>query len=149
MRIFINKLINLCVIPFRMACILVVLNSCSLLHKTSDMDKVGFFTEETKPDDYQLRYPTHPSSVMSVNDRDDGGSGESWAKVKAEMKIREDAVYNKYNGVIIGKMTQYSVVSGSAVEGFRTVTVYNLSYTPIIYDQEKYQAPMTDYQIRK
>lgn len=129
--------------------ILVVTFGCSVTQKNTkkniaNFDEIGFFTEANKPVHYQLIYPQHPSAFVSVNDKDDGGSGETWANLQTELKIREHAVFHEYNGVIVGKLTHYSVVVG-----YQTVTYYNRYFIPIIYDQEKYKAPLTEYQKKK
>lgn len=52
-------------------------------------DDVGFFTMENKPDQFQLKYPLYglrPMSFVSVNDRDNGGSGKTWANFETEKK---------------------------------------------------------------
>lgn len=132
----------------RVICALVFLNSCTTIRKTShpsivDFDDVGFFTDENKPDTYQLKYPQYSPSSVSVNDRDDVVSGEKGAIAQTELKIREHAVTYGYNGVILGKLSHYTVVNGHDTS---PVTYYTQTYIPIIYDQEKYQAPLTDYQ---
>ena len=132
----------------RVICALVFLNSCTTIRKTSqpsivDFDDVGFFTDENKPDTYQLKYPQYSTSSVSVNDRDDVVSGEKGAIAQTELKIREHAVTYGYNGVILGKLSHYTVVNGHDTS---PVTYYTQTYIPIIYDQEKYQAPLTDYQ---
>lgn len=130
-------------------CVLASLNNCTTVQKVSkqsndDFDNVGFFTEENKPDTYELKYPQyHTPASVSVNDRDDVVSGEKGAITQTELKIREHAVVNGYNGVILGRLSHHTAVNMGEIS---PVTYYTQTYTPIIYDQEKYQAPLTDYQ---
>ena len=110
-------------------------------------DQVGFFTMENKPDEYEdLLHGSRPAE-MTLNEREDGGSGESWAATEIEKRIRDmasqgihhDVANTRFNGVIlVGELNRgYDEVFG---------TWYRQYYIPINYDQEKYQAPLTDYQ---
>lgn len=108
-------------------------------------DDVGFFTEENKPDQYVLANPERPSTSISVNDRYDGVNGEIGADILIEKRIREraiDANWGRFNGVILGPL-RHTEHLGASGEKFNN---YIRSYIPIIYDSEKYQAPLTDYQ---
>ena len=108
-------------------------------------DDVGFFTEENKPDQYVLANPERPSISISVNDRYDGVNGEIGADILIEKRIREraiDANWGRFNGVILGPL-RHTEHLGASGEKFNN---YIRSYIPIIYDSEKYQAPLTDYQ---
>ena len=109
---------------------------------------VGFFTEENKPDDYVLLNPGNPYQSISVNDRNDGVYGEVGANILIERQIRERAVetttgsWGRFNGVILGPL-RYTEHLGWSGEKWCTYIRY---YIPIIYDPEKYQAPLTNYQ---
>ena len=132
------------------ACIMVIIESCSIIGKSlndnSDLfDEVGFFSDENKPDDYQIWNTYFPQSFVTVNDHDDGGSGEEWANLQTELKIREHAVYNGFNGVILGRLSHYTRLQGEKYAPY-SITYYNRYYIPIIYDQDKYNAPLTEYQ---
>lgn len=126
-----------------------LLISCFVSNKLSDssnlFDEVGFFSDGNKPNEYQLWNTYFPQSLVTVNDHDDGGSGEKWAELQTELKIREKAVYLGYNGVILGDLTCNTRLQGGNYSPY-SITYYTRYYTPIIYDQEKYQAPLTDYQ---
>lgn len=121
------------------------LNSCAIFQKASNnkaiFDNIGFFTTENKPEHYQAQDPQHHFSFVSVNDRDDGGSGESWANLRTELKIREMGARTNYNGVILGPLVHQTVMVG-----YENVTYYYRYFLFINYDQEKYQAPLTEYQ---
>ena len=132
------------------AFIMVIMNSCAIIDKLSNdnsdfFDEVGFFSDDNKPDDYQLWNTYFPQSFVTVNDHDDGGSGEEWANLQTELKIRENAVYNGFNGVILGRLSHYTRLQGEKYAPY-SITYYNRYYIPIIYDQDKYQAPLTEYQ---
>jgi len=110
-------------------------------------DQVGFFTMENKPDEYEVLLHDSRLAEMTLNEREDGGSSESWAAIEIEKKIRDlasrgirnDVAYTRFNGVIlVGELTRgYNEFFG---------TWYRQYYIPINYNQEKYQAPLTDYQ---
>ena len=113
-------------------------------------DEVGFFTEENKPDHYVLSlYPDRPSTSVFVSDQKDGVYGETAANALIERKIRERAVgitegsWSRFNGVILVGPLRHAEHMGASGEKYNT---YIRTYIPIIYDSEKYQAPLTDYQ---
>lgn len=113
----------------------------SVPYRTAIYDKIGFFTPENKPEHYQAQNPNQDFAFVSVNDRDDGGSGESWANLRTELKIREMGARANYNGVILGPLVHQTVMVG-----YENVTYYYRYFLLINYDQEKYQAPLTEYQ---
>lgn len=128
--------------------VLLFSNSCTLSRLCSSTNKidfyeVGFFTEDNKPDQYR-RIGTIPDFVK-VSDRKDGGSGEKWALSLTEVKIRETAVKDGFNGVILGRF-HYDTVLAFSGNIQDNVTTYYQVYIPIIYDPELYQAPLTDLQ---
>lgn len=130
--------------------VLLFSNSCTLSSIVStpynvDFYEVGFFTEENKPDHYQRMYNDSKPNFVSVNDKEDGGSGEKWAISQTEQKIRERAVREGFNGVILVRF--HSVTRLAYSGNIRdNVTTYYQVYIPINYDQELYQAPLTDFQ---
>jgi hypothetical protein len=107
-------------------------------------DEVGFFTEENKPDQYVL---AGRSQSAFISEDDYGVIGGKGADLMIERMIRERAAgttpgaWGRFNGVILGPLRhhEYMGLSGSHA-------TYARSYIPIIYDPEKYQAPLTDYQ---
>ena len=131
----------------------------SVLEKRRDRpnvgyDEVGFFTEENKPDHYEVLFPGWPRLFESLhmNTWDGVDGGEEWAATELEKQIRErgseghvpgrsELAVTKFNGVILLPLhkSEYMTPSGAYKE-------YIQYYIPIIYDPEKYQAPLTDYQ---
>ena len=121
----------------------------SVLEKRKKMpkvgyDEVGFFTEENKPDQYVL---AGRSQSAFISEADYGVIGEKGADLTIERMIRERAagttgMWERFNGVILGPL-RHSEHMGFSGERY---TNYVRSYIPIIYDPEKYQAPLTDYQ---
>lgn len=122
----------------------------SVLEKRKKMpkvgyDEVGFFTEENKPDQYVL---AGRSQSAFISKADYGVIGEKGADLMIEKMIRERAAgttpgaWERFNGVILGPL-RHSEHMGYSGERY---TNYARSYIPIIYDPEKYQAPLTDYQ---
>ena len=115
--------------------------------KDAFYNEVGFFTMENKPDEYEVISPYLEPAEMTLNEREDGGSGESWAATEIEKRIRDlasrgirkDVANTRFNGVILlGELTRgYNEVFG---------TWYRQYFIPINYDQKKYQAPLTEYQ---
>lgn len=115
--------------------------------KDAFYNEVGFFTMENKPDEYEVLLHDSRPAEMTLNEREDGGSGESWAATEIEKRIRDlasrgihkDMANTRFNGVIlVGELTRgYNEVFG---------TWYRQYFIPINYDQEKYQAPLTEYQ---
>ena len=115
--------------------------------KDASYNEVGFFTMENKPDEYEVLFHDSRPAEMTLTEREDGGSGESWAATEIEKKIRDlaslgihkDMANTRFNGVIlVGELYRgYDLVFG---------TWYRQYYIPINYDQEKYQAPLTEYQ---
>lgn len=122
----------------------------SVLEKRKKMpivgyDEVGFFTEENKPDQYVV---AGRSQSAFISEADYGVIGEKGADLTIERMIRERAAgttpgaWGRFNGVILGPL-RHSEHMGFSGERY---TNYVRSYIPIIYDPEKYQAPLTDYQ---
>lgn len=122
----------------------------SVLEKRKKMpivgyDEVGFFTEENKPDQYVV---AGRSQSAFISEADYGVIGEKGADLTIEKMIRERAArttlgaWERFNGVILGPL-RHSEHMGFSGERY---TNYARSYIPIIYDPEKYQAPLTDYQ---
>lgn len=131
----------------------------SVLEKRKDwgaagFDEIGFFTMENKPDHYEILFPGWPRLFESLhmNTWDGVDGGEEWAATELEKQIRErgseghvpgnsELAVSKFNGVILLPLqkSEYMTPSG-AYKG------YIQYYIPIIYDPEKYQAPLTDYQ---
>lgn len=131
----------------------------SVLEKRKDwgaagFDEIGFFTMENKPDHYEILFPGWPRLFESLhmNTWDGVDGGEEWARTELEKQIRErgseghvpgrsELAVSKFNGVILLPLqkSEYMTLSG-AYKG------YIQYYIPIIYDPEKYQAPLTDYQ---
>lgn len=121
----------------------------SVLEKRKKMpivgyDEVGFFTEENKPDQYVV---AGRSQSAFISEADYGVIGEKGADLTIERMIRERAagttgMWERFNGVILGPL-RHSEHMGFSGERY---TNYARSYIPIIYDPEKYQAPLTDYQ---
>ena len=115
--------------------------------KDAFYNEVGFFTMENKPDEYEVISPYLEPAEMTLNEREDGGSGESWATTEIEKRIRDlasrgirkDMANTRFNGVIlVGELNRgYNEVFG---------TWYRQYFIPINYDQKKYQAPLTEYQ---
>ena len=115
--------------------------------KDAFYNEVGFFTMENKPDEYEVISPYLEPAEMTLNEREDGGSGESWAATEIEKRIRDlasrgirkDVANTRFNGVILlGELTRgYNEVFG---------IWYRQYFIPINYNQEKYQAPLTEYQ---
>ena len=115
--------------------------------KDASYNEVGFFTMENKPDEYEVLFHDSRPAEMTLTEREDGGSGESWAATEIEKRIRDlaslgihkDMANTRFNGVIlVGELYRgYDLVFG---------TWYRQYYIPINYDQEKYQAPLTKYQ---
>ena len=124
-------------------------NDLSVLEKRKKMpivgyDEVGFFTEENKPDQYVV---AGRSQSAFISEADYGVIGEKGADLTIEKMIRERAagttgMWERFNGVILGPL-RHSEHMGFSGERY---TNYARSYIPIIYDPEKYQAPLTDYQ---
>lgn len=121
---------------------------------TAAFDEIGFFTMENKPDHYEVLFPGWPRLFESLhmNTWDGVDGGEEWARTELEKQIRErgseghvpgnsELAVSKFNGVILLPLqkSEYMTLSG-AYKG------YIQYYIPIIYDPEKYQAPLTDYQ---
>ena len=121
---------------------------------TTAFDEIGFYTMENKPDHYEVLYPNNPITYESLEinswSGDDGGEG--WARTELEKRIREKGgeghipgkpewIRPKFNGVILlsFQKNEYMTASGAYKE-------YIQFYIPINYDQEKYQAPLTEYQ---
>ncbi len=129
--------------------VLLFSNSCTLSDNVSsrykiDFYEVGFFTEDNKPDHYQRMCGNIPNTV-SVSDKKDGGSGEKWALALIEQKIRETAVRDGFNGVILGGFHCKTILALSGNIRDNETTYYQV-YIPINYDPELYQAPLTDFQ---
>ena len=121
---------------------------------TAGFDEIGFFTMENKPDHYEVLFPGWPRLFESLhmNTWDGVDGGEEWAATELEKQIRErgseghvpgnsELAVSKFNGVILLPLhkSEYMTLSGAYKE-------YIQYYIPIIYDPEKYQAPLTDYQ---
>jgi len=121
---------------------------------TAGFDEIAFFTMENKPDHYEVLFPGWPRLFESLhmNTWDGVDGGEEWAATELEKQIRErgseghvpgrsELAVTKFNGVILLplKKSEYMTPSGANKE-------YIQYYIPIIYDPEKYQAPLTDYQ---
>ena len=108
---------------------------------------VGFFTEENKPDEYVLVNSGRYSDV-TVTDINDGFYGKAGADILIERQIRDRAAgttvgdWGRFNGVILGPLRHKEYTGYNGV----TYNTYCRRYIPIIYDPEKYQAPLTDYQ---
>lgn len=108
-------------------------------------DEVGFFTEENKPDQYVVAGRSQSALISEANY---GVIGEKGADLMIEKMIRERAArttlgaWERFNGVILGQL-RHSEHMGYSGERY---TNYVRRYIPIIYDPEKYQAPLTDYQ---
>ena len=122
--------------------------------KEVGFDEIAFFTMENKPDHYEVLFPGWPRLFESLhmNTWDGVDGGEEWAATELEKQIRErgseghvpgrsELAVTKFNGVILLPLqkSEYMTPSG-AYKG------YIQYYIPIIYDPEKYQAPLTDYQ---
>ena len=121
---------------------------------TAGFDEIAFFTMENKPDHYEVLFPGWPRLFESLhmNTWDGVDGGEEWAATELEKQIRErgseghvpgrsELAVTKFNGVILLPLqkSEYMTHSGAYKE-------YIQYYIPIIYDPEKYQAPLTDYQ---
>lgn len=121
---------------------------------TAGFDEIGFFTMENKPDYYEIMYPGWPTlyETLFLNDGEKSvDGGEKWAATELEKLIRErggeghapgsELASPRFNGVILLPLqrSEYMTMSGAKIE-------YRQYYIPIIYDPEKYQAPLTDYQ---
>ena len=108
---------------------------------------VGFFTEENKPDEYVLVNSGRYSDV-TVTDINDGFYGKAGADILIERQIRDRAAgttvgdWGRFNGVILGPLRHKEYTGYNGV----TYNTYCRRYIPIIYDPEKYQAPLTNYQ---
>ena len=122
--------------------------------KEVGFDEIAFFSMENKPDHYEVLFPGWPRLFESLhmNTWDGVDGGEEWARTELEKQIRErgseghvpgnsELAVSKFNGVILLPLqkSEYMTLSG-AYKG------YIQYYIPIIYDPEKYQAPLTDYQ---
>lgn len=130
-----------------MAALMTALTGCSSVKTSaSGNDVVAFFTEENKPELYR-EYGTPPHWV-SVNTKDDLGSGDRWAAKEAKAKIREQAIRSGYDGVIMGKLIHYTMLS---VNGNidQQITYYYQYYTPIYYNTELYPAPADEWESPK
>ena len=106
---------------------------------------MGFFTEENKPDQYVV---AGRSQSAFISEADYGVIGEKGADLMIEKMIRERVArttlgaWERFNGVILGPL-RHSEHMGYSGERY-TNSVRR--YIPIIYDPEKCQAPLTDYQ---
>ena len=122
--------------------------------KEVGFDEIAFFSMENKPDHYEVLFPGWPRLFESLhmNTWDGVDGGEEWARTELEKQIRErggeghvpgnsELAVSKFNGVILLPLhkSEYMTLSGAYKE-------YIQYYIPIIYDPEKYQAPLTDYQ---
>ena len=122
--------------------------------KEVGFDEIAFFSMENKPDHYEVLFPGWPRLFESlhINTWDGVDGGEEWARTELEKQIRErggeghvpgnsELAVSKFNGVILLPLhkSDYMTLSGAYKE-------YIQYYIPIIYDPEKYQAPLTDYQ---
>ena len=122
--------------------------------KEVGFDEIAFFSMENKPDHYEVLFPGWPRLFESLhmNTWDGVDGGEEWAATELEKQIRErgseghvpgrsELAVSKFNGVILLPLhkSEYMTLSGAYKE-------YIQYYIPIIYDPEKYQAPLTDYQ---
>ncbi|MBQ9385530.1 MAG: M56 family metallopeptidase [Bacteroidaceae bacterium] len=122
--------------------------------KEVGFDEIAFFSMENKPDHYEVLFPGWPRLFESLhmNTWDGVDGGEEWARTELEKQIRErggeghvpgnsELPVSKFNGVILLPLhkSEYMTLSGAYKE-------YIQYYIPIIYDPEKYQAPLTDYQ---
>lgn len=122
--------------------------------KEVGFDEIAFFSMENKPDHYEVLFPGWPRLFESlhINTWDGVDGGEEWARTELEKQIRErggeghvpgnsELAVSKFNGVILLPLhkSEYMTLSGAYKE-------YIQYYIPIIYDPEKYQAPLTDYQ---
>ncbi len=122
--------------------------------KEVGFDEIAFFSMENKPDHYEVLFPGWPRLFESLhmNTWDGVDGGEEWARTELEKQIRErggeghvpgnsELAVSKFNGVILLPLhkSDYMTLSGAYKE-------YIQYYIPIIYDPEKYQAPLTDYQ---
>ena len=109
---------------------------------------------ENKPDHYEVLNPLSPTTYeyLETNTWEGVDGGEEWARTELEKQIRErggeghvpgnsELAVSKFNGVILLPLhkSDYMTLSGAYKE-------YIQYYIPIIYDPEKYQAPLTDYQ---
>lgn len=121
---------------------------------TANYDEIAFFTMDNKPDHYEILFPGWPTlyETLFLNDGEKSvDGGEKWAATELEKLIRErggeghapgsELASTRFNGVILLPLrrSEYMTMSGTKIE-------YRQYYIPIIYDPEKYQAPLTDYQ---
>ena len=121
---------------------------------TAGFDEIAFFTMDNKPDHYEVLYPSSPITYeyLETNVWEGVDGGEEWARTELEKQIRErggeghvpgkvEWGRSRFNGVILlsFQKSEYMKQSGAYRE-------YRQFYIPIIYDPEKYQAPLTDYQ---
>ena len=121
---------------------------------SANYDEIAFFTMDNKPDHYEVLNPSSPTTYehLEINTWDGVDGGEEWARTELEKQIREHGgeghvpgktewARSRFNGVILLPLqkSEYMKQSGAYRE-------YVQFYIPIIYDPEKYQAPLTDYQ---
>ena len=121
---------------------------------TAFFDEIAFFTMDNKPDHYEVLNPGWPTTYehIETNGWEGVDGGEEWARTELEKQIREHGgeghvpgktewARSRFNGVILLPLqkSEYMKQSGAYRE-------YVQFYIPIIYDPEKYQAPLTDYQ---
>ena len=121
---------------------------------TASFDEIAFFTMDNKPDHYEVLNPGWPTTYeyLETNTWSGVDGGEEWARTELEKQIREHGgeghvpgksewARSRFNGVILLPLqkSEYMKQSGAYRE-------YIQFYIPIIYDPEKYQAPLTDYQ---
>ncbi len=137
--LFKNKSLDICVSMIMAAAILMLMNSCTLLQSVSgkqksEYDYIGFFTNDNKPTEYTIAFHILSESA-------DLDNGINLAQLNIERQIRETAVSitPSFNGVILLK-------PDTIINPYQLKRSLLQRYIPINYDQEKYQAPLTEYQ---
>ena len=121
---------------------------------TASFDEIAFFTMENKPDYYEVLNPRSPTTYehIETNGWEGVDGGEEWARTELEKQIREHGgeghvpgkvewARSRFNGVILLPLQKIEFMKQSGA--YREYVQF---YIPIIYDSEKYQAPLTDYQ---